>query len=580
MLGHDARPRDLRRFRRRAGARRRDGQRQHDERCAHRRPVLTAEALEYANGTAEPGCDANAADGVRHDRRAGGCSKLKMRAGALGTPSTTPVVIDGAGPGPAACTGTGTVIDAQQQSRVLDDGDESTATIDGVTITGGLAGNCGGDGCGGGGIFMSGSLTLDDVVVTGNAAGNANDGGLGGDGGGINDFGNALTIENSTISDNTAGMGASATVKNESGGAGGLGGGIYNEGGTVDIVDSTITGNSAGQGGAATTSPATLPGQGGYGGGVSADVGISSGSISMTNVTMYGNVAGPGGAAAGGGSAGTGGVGGAVYGGSAPVSLDADTIVGNDAAQGSAIYADDATETASIIANNGGSDPCDSNASSGPADEHDNIVDPSGSHCPGTVANPNLGPLQSDGGPVQTMALLAGSPAIETVPVGPKCPQTDARGVARPQLFACDSGAYEWAPPALSGTSAAATSPSTAQVRATVDPNLQATSVLVDYGPTSSYGSHTTAVSAGSGNAPVPVSVPLTALTPTRPTKPRSSRRTPTGRRRVRTSASRPRIRRRRSRACASRPAAGAWAPRSRALAPHDIPSARRSDSR
>jgi hypothetical protein len=72
------------------------------------------------------------------------------------------------------------------------------------------------------------------------------------------------------------------------------------------------------------------------------------------------------------------------------------------------------------------------------------------------VANPLLGPLQDNGGPTFTQALLPDSPAIDAVPVAdctydddgnpatPEVPLTsDQRGVARPQGSACDIGAYE-----------------------------------------------------------------------------------------------------------------------------------------
>ena len=171
------------------------------------------EALAYANGMPEPACGASAATGVVAIMVPAGCYELS--AGELRMPSSTPVVIDGAGPGPAACTGTGTVIDGQHQSTVLADGDEATVTLNGVTITGGFAGGaagaCSSDGCAGGGILDAGAtLTLNDVTVTGNVAGSAIQGGLGGDGGGIDDLGGTVTVENSTISANSAGNGASA----------------------------------------------------------------------------------------------------------------------------------------------------------------------------------------------------------------------------------------------------------------------------------------------------------------------------------------------------------------------------------
>lgn len=59
--------------------------------------------------------------------------------------------------------------------------------------------------------------------------------------------------------------------------------------------------------------------------------------------------------------------------------------------------------------------------------------------------NPTLGTLANNGGPTETMALLAGSPAIDAA--DPACPgkgeSTDQRGVTRPQGPRCDIGAYE-----------------------------------------------------------------------------------------------------------------------------------------
>jgi RTX calcium-binding nonapeptide repeat (4 copies) len=65
------------------------------------------------------------------------------------------------------------------------------------------------------------------------------------------------------------------------------------------------------------------------------------------------------------------------------------------------------------------------------------------------IANnsPGLGPLANNGGPTQTHALLAGSPALGTILQGTKgCGTTlnqDQRGVIRPQGSACDTGSFE-----------------------------------------------------------------------------------------------------------------------------------------
>ena len=56
--------------------------------------------------------------------------------------------------------------------------------------------------------------------------------------------------------------------------------------------------------------------------------------------------------------------------------------------------------------------------------------------------DPVLGPLQANGGPTVTHALLAGSPAIDKGSA--ICLKTDQRGLARPQGIACDIGAYEF----------------------------------------------------------------------------------------------------------------------------------------
>ena len=59
-----------------------------------------------------------------------------------------------------------------------------------------------------------------------------------------------------------------------------------------------------------------------------------------------------------------------------------------------------------------------------------------------TAAEINLGTLADNGGPTQTMALLAGSVAIDAGD-DLSCPATDQRGVLRPQGAHCDIGAYE-----------------------------------------------------------------------------------------------------------------------------------------
>ena len=75
-----------------------------------------------------------------------------------------------------------------------------------------------------------------------------------------------------------------------------------------------------------------------------------------------------------------------------------------------------------------------------------NFADPSGANSCGSsvtvIADPQLGALGDNGGPTPTMALAAGSPAIDAGAAA-GAPATDQRGVARPQGAGYDIGAYE-----------------------------------------------------------------------------------------------------------------------------------------
>ncbi|WP_338200429.1 choice-of-anchor Q domain-containing protein [Candidatus Nephthysia bennettiae] len=60
---------------------------------------------------------------------------------------------------------------------------------------------------------------------------------------------------------------------------------------------------------------------------------------------------------------------------------------------------------------------------------------------------PGLAPLASNGGPTQTIALQAGSPALDAGDPACPPPATDQRGMSRPQGPRCDIGAFELAVP-------------------------------------------------------------------------------------------------------------------------------------
>lgn len=101
----------------------------------------------------------------------------------------------------------------------------------------------------------------------------------------------------------------------------------------------------------------------------------------------------------------------------------------------------------SIVANSSGGGNCYGIISDGGG----NIQWPSNDlTCVGIIADPRLGPLQSNdsGGAPMTMALLSGSAAIDHAQY---CSHpSDERGMVRPQGAWCDSGAYERGNPAVS----------------------------------------------------------------------------------------------------------------------------------
>jgi hypothetical protein len=378
-----------------------------------------------------------------------GCSET---AGTGGFPCTEQgirdAIAEGGGPHTFDCDGAQTVVTKAEividNDVILDgegnltvDGDEGhrvfavpegvVAELRGFLVTGGTSGFQ----HDGGGINNNGTLTLTDSAVSGNTAY-----GSYAYGGGIGSYG-PLTLINSTVSGNTAGVG----------------GGIWNKG-TLTLTDSTVSGNTAtgtySQGGGGiwhegtlTLTNSTVSGNtGDYGGGI-----VNGGTLTLIHSTVSGNTAKfPGG--------------GIYIGGTAM--LTNSTVSGNTADSGGGIYNGGTLTLTSTLVD--GDCELSANPPSSITSNGYNIESP-GNTCgfdtnEGDQVNVsaddlNLGPLQDNGGPTMTHALLTEptvSIAIDQIPEA-DCVDadglpltTDQRGLPRPVGNRCDVGAYEVQP--------------------------------------------------------------------------------------------------------------------------------------
>jgi hypothetical protein len=288
------------------------------------------------------------------------------------------------GPGAASLT-----VSGNQVSRVFDITSRSAVvTLSGMTISDGYAS----DSLGGGGIYNYGTLTVTNCTLSGNTA--AGSGMMGSSGGAIINLG-TLTVTNSTFSDNTI-QGAEF---------GCAGGGIANGDGTLTVTNSTFFNNTA----TASTSA--------YGGGIFSN---TSGQVVLTNITLANNRV----KTAGGGLH--------IARGSA--ALNNTLIAGNFKGTGS-IPSD-------ILLSTGVS--LDPNSANNLIGDGSGGLDPGKGNLLGSSGNPLdplLAPLGDYGGPTPTMALLAGSPAIDAASAA-YAPVTDQRGL--PRVGAPDIGAFEW----------------------------------------------------------------------------------------------------------------------------------------
>jgi hypothetical protein len=284
----------------------------------------------------------------------------------------------------------------------------------------------------GGGLYSAatvahgGSVTLTRVLVEGNRAIDIATGGIP-EAGGIFAFRTDLTIVDSTVRGNRAVGGAIAEaggifvlregnftlerslVANNVAESGTFasGAGLAVNGETTEvqtIVNSTITGNRS-------TSPSGNNGAGIFHfGGARLDV-LSS--------TISGNIASGSGASDQGGN------------------------LWDSGGSGSVLSVRD-----SIVSGGGGTSGFENCFGSGVQSAGHNIdsLDQCNFNAAGDKVNTNplLAALAENGGPTETQALTAGSPAIDAGDAA--CPATDQRGVARPQGSACDIGAFELVP--------------------------------------------------------------------------------------------------------------------------------------
>ena len=351
------------------------------------------------------------------------------------------IIISGPGPGLL------TVARSQQAAdfRIFNIPPSHTAEIDGLTITGGsLVGNGGGISSGatltisncaisgnsitadgvqysGAGIYNVGTMTIVNSTVNNNQA-------LMGflppfGGGGISNDGGTLTIQNTTISENTAA---------------GYGGGVYNVG-SLTAINSTIRGNTASGGGGifggATIINCTISGNSAMfeGGGI-----FGGGTIS--NCTISGNMTTVG-HSRGGGISGSG-------------TITNSTFSDNLSVNGSSICALGTVQLANTILNSG----ANIFLLGGTVTSHGyNLSSDNGGgflNGPGDQINtdPLLGPLQDNGGPTFTHELLPGSPAIHMGDPNFTPPPTyDQRGNPFVRVFGgrIDIGSFEVQPTAI-----------------------------------------------------------------------------------------------------------------------------------
>ena len=274
--------------------------------------------------------------------------------------------------------------------------------------------------------YNTGILAVSKSNFSGNGASN-----YCGDGGATYNTG-TLTVSNSNFSGN------STLCKYTSGG-----GGILNAGELI-VSNSTFSANLApggggitnrGTSGTATVSNSSFIGNRSWYGSGGGGILNSGGTLSVGNSTFVSN----GAADQGGGIHNLGGT----------VTVSNSTLAGNSATdEGGGGISNNSTMTLTntIVANS----PTGDNCVGAVTDGGGNLSYPDAT-CPGINSDPKLDPLQSNGGPTQTMALLPGSAAIDAandaICAAAPINNRDQRGFTRPWGPHCDIGAFEAWPP-------------------------------------------------------------------------------------------------------------------------------------
>jgi hypothetical protein len=314
-----------------------------------------------------------------------------------------------------------------------------TLTVSDCTISGNTANTDGvstGSNSEGGGVFNDGTAVLRNSTISGNRA-TLNGGGLSNGSPLYYEDGGVMTVSNCTISDNVA-----AAYSEEGGNYGGNG---ISNAGVMTVSDSTISGNGSG---------IVRPG---VGGGI---LNLDGASMEITNSTISNNRKDDGGGIFNLGQ----------------MTISDSTISGNatytDIGDGGGVNtaAGDLNMRNTILAGN-------SSSSSGPdlygslsSSGHNLIGNTEGGSGFAVTdllnVTPLLGPLQDNGGPTPTMALLAGSPALnagDPTQLG----VADQRGVVR--RGGVNIGAYQ-----ASASAFVLTAPATATAGTPFDVTVKA----------------------------------------------------------------------------------------------------------